>query len=93
MEANLIPELLSEEEFNLVQKFRDGYRGVYWSINDFEVEAYKIEKYEDTGLIYDRSKFKHALDEMTRRHDCNNGVTWDTIRFYLEEYCLFSNID
>jgi hypothetical protein len=38
-------------------------------------------------VLFDRSKFKTALATMIRKHDANNGITWDTIDYYLDEHC------
>jgi hypothetical protein len=37
---------------------------------------------------YDRTKFELALSNMVRKHDATLGITWDTIDYYLDEYCL-----
>lgn len=81
---------LTEEEQKLVQDHRNGYRGVYWHKDDFEHQAKENEEYaEEDGeeLEYDRSKFEYALDIMIEQHDCNLGITWDTISDYLNTYC------
>ena len=31
--------------------------------------------------IYDLSKFSEALDELERHHDCEYGITWDSIDY------------
>lgn len=67
-----------------------------WSIGDFEGKAQELEgvypdegdQYTDeTPMLYDRSKFGEALQLMERRHDCNYGVTWETVEYFLDEYC------
>ena len=67
-----------------------------WSIGDFETIAKQLEdvdtdaeeQYTDENpMLYDRSKFSEALYLMERRHDCNYGVTWETVEYYLNEYC------
>jgi len=37
---------------------------------------------------YDPVKFQEALELMINKHDATIGITWDTIDFYLDEYCL-----
>ena len=74
---------LTETEIELIEKHRDGYKGIYWHPNDFEMKAMN----QLNPTIYDKSKYEDALDHMLRHHDCNNGITWDTISFYLDEYC------
>lgn len=58
---------------------------IEWGIEDFESKAIEIE--EEEGIKYDRTIFKSALYTMIRDHDCNNGITWDTVEMYLNEYC------
>lgn len=38
--------------------------------------------------VYDPDKFRDALERMIYRHDATIGITWDTIDYYLDEYCL-----
>lgn len=62
-------------------------QSVRWMEEDFEKQA--IENYDPFTweIYYDKSKFKEALEEMIYRHDCQLGITWDTVEYYLEEYC------
>lgn len=87
-------EITDSDEIELINKYRDGYRGVYWHVVDFE---YRAEELENLALeddsdkftpIYDRAKFEDALDRMLNKHDCNIGITWDTVDYYLDTYCL-----
>lgn len=39
--------------------------------------------------LYDRSKMFDGLEYMIRKHDANEGITWITIDFILDEYCKF----
>lgn len=67
-----------------------------WSAEDFESKAQEKEDIdledgeeysEDFPMLYDRSKFSNALSIMKDRHDCNIGVSWDTVDYLLDEYC------
>ena len=61
-------------------------RGIIcWSIKDFEGRANSINK--EDGTEFDESKFPIALERMISRHDSCNGITWETVDFYLNEYC------
>lgn len=88
----LTPELLTYDEQRLVEDYRSGYRGVFWHIDDFESEAQEIEEYKGK-LIYDRSKFEYALNEMIRHNDCEWGITWESVRSNLDIYCLLPEED
>lgn len=59
---------------------------IKWSVEDFESVAAEIE--EGKGEIYDRNKFCKVLQIMINKHDAEIGINWDTISFYLKEYCL-----
>jgi len=63
-------------------------------IEDVNPELHKRITYSETHIpippqyaLFDRSKFKTALATMIRKHDANNGITWDTIDYYLDEHC------
>ena len=50
---------------------------IKWSIYDFiDYDGYEIS--EDNAQA--------ALEEMIDRHDANNGITWQTVEYYLQEY-------
>ena len=76
-------------------------RSIVWSVNDFISQAEKrwdivaflptASKYHHATCwqdVYDETKFQNALYEMIDRHDAEYGITWETINFYLDEYCL-----
>jgi len=75
-----------------------GELGVYWSVDDFEHRAKERftlwqgrgEHPEDATWndIYDKTRFHYALQQMIDGHDAENGITWLTIDWFLEEYCL-----
>ncbi len=60
---------------------------IIWSIEDFKAAA--IEKRGDSWRdYYDESKFEEALERMIRKHDANIGICWETVKIYLDEYCM-----
>lgn len=59
---------------------------VVWSVNDFISKAQEEQK-ENWYNYFDETKFYGALHEMIRKHDANEGITWYTISYYLNEYC------
>ncbi|MCP4254998.1 MAG: hypothetical protein GY775_16650 [Candidatus Scalindua sp.] len=63
-------------------------RSITWSIEDFEGRAEQMygKEWETT---YNENKFPEALKQMMRRHDANNGITWETIDVYLDMCCTF----
>lgn len=59
---------------------------VQWSVGDFADRA-KDMKGKKWGNFYDKKKFKPALKRMIHDHDCNHGITWETIDSYLDSDC------
>lgn len=69
---------------NVLEKLQK--QGIYWCEEDFKGLA--INKYgDDWDKFYDESKFEEALENMVRHHDCQYGITWDTVKYYLDEFC------
>ena len=63
---------------NAVKK-QDETIHIIWSYEDI------ISRAEDAGCkVPSKKKAIEILKEIEHRHDCNLGVTWDTIDFYLE---------
>lgn len=62
-----------------------------WSVDDFESLALEDEEtvMEELGMsekpiLYNRYKFSEELKHMCYNHDCDLGITWDTLRSYLD---------
>lgn len=62
-------------------------RSISWSIFDFIQRAKEREGKKKWKKVYSRYKFQETLELMIQKHDCTIGITWDTIDFYLDEYC------
>lgn len=88
-------------EFALMLLTELSSHSIVWDAYEFEYRARMIESqesgkdFEDMSIkvpeklkMYDRKKFETAASQMIREHDCNNGITWDTVDYYLNEYCL-----
>lgn len=78
---------LSEEETQLIEYYRQGYRPIWWAIEDFEMQAQELEA-ENSEVKYDRRLFLDALEIMLRMHDPNFGITWQDVQHHLNYYCL-----
>ena len=61
-------------------------RTISWSTEDFESRV-KDMSGDDWKKIYDSSKFAQALDIMIGDHDANEGISWSTIDYYLDNFC------
>ena len=47
------------------------------------------QEYEEDGeVLYNRDMFPFALERAMDNHDANYGITWDTLAYYLDDYCL-----
>lgn len=64
----------------------DALTPTWWQVSDFECKASEIENSRKCTL-FDRSKFREALQQMITRHDASIGITWDLIGDYLWEVC------
>lgn len=63
-----------QEEFEQYKK-----ESIKWSIEDFT-------QYEKDGWEISDEQAQEALVDMIHHHDANNGVTWDTIDYWIEQY-------
>ena len=59
---------------------------VSWCIEDMEHLAKENE--EDGEVLYNRDMFPFALERAMETHDAAYGISWETLAFYLDEYCL-----
>jgi len=67
-----------------------GNECVRWSIEDFEQVAENKEG-NDWEEWYDKNRFEEALHAMINKHDATLGINWETVDYYLEEYCRKKN--
>lgn len=93
-------ETVSEDKLQRIYHVNEylhtqGRQAIIWSIGDFEAIAENEEQEADVeiGSIYDRDTFANALDTMTHNQDPDLGITWYTIRHYLDEYCRKEQAD
>ena len=68
---------------------------IYWSVEDFENTADRLfcelqndnpkefENFTNWEQFYDKTKFPQMLEQMIKNHDANEGITWQTIEFYV----------
>ena len=70
--------------------FNPSWKSISWDILDFKGRA-KDKAGKDWKKVYDKYKFKDALSQMIRKHDASLGISWDTVDFYLDEYCKKNN--
>ena len=80
------PDISRQLKQQLNNALNPNSRAVWWCVEDFEHRATEQEEVEGEQL-YDRSKFDDALEGMVADHDCNWGISWDTLDSYLDSYC------
>lgn len=81
-EGHGMMRVINELEEHYVPK----WRSVSWSVLDFEGRAKQREK-SNWKNVYDKSKFKDALEQMIAKHECNEGINWTVVDFWLDELC------
>lgn len=66
---------------------------VRWLPEDFETMA--AEQYDEKSWrnYYDETKFVTALENMVSNINNELGVTWDTLKYYLDHYCKRSKAE
>jgi len=69
-----------EEKYKDLQHEFEQYKleSIKWSANDF------ISLEDDYDITEEQAQA--ALEEMIQDHDCNYGITWDTVRYYKTKY-------
>jgi hypothetical protein len=59
---------------------------IIWTVAHFETRALRKEK-KAVGSIYDRKTFEGALVKMIENHHREEGISWATVDYYLDQYC------
>jgi len=60
---------------------------VIWKEEHFEQKAKELEKIAGQPL-FERSEFMKALYRMIAEHNREEGINWNTVGYYLHEFCL-----
>ena len=63
---------------------------IWWCVDDMRWVAKDFEDRNDAkrGTYYDYDKIPGIFRYMMYKHDCTNGITWETIDIYLNQYCV-----
>lgn len=74
---------MAEQQFELITYYREN------SPESVKERAKRIlstcKNWKD---YYDESKFEEALNRMIHKHDAEYGITWESIKYYLNEMCI-----
>jgi len=62
---------------------------IIWHNGDMEELADYFEENAEPedNVKYDRSQIPHAMEMMIDAHDASMGISYDTLEYYLDEYC------
>lgn len=78
---------VTDEELELITKYRKGFRARWWHTEDLESRASMLEKEQGGSVIYDRTKFSGTLEMMVKDWDIKVGIPWDLIDMVLDVHC------
>ena len=74
----------AEENFEMLTFYEEET-----TISSVKERAKKIlEKCKTWRDYYDETKFEEALDRMINHHDAEYGISWESVRYTLEEMCV-----
>lgn len=90
VESNKINIMMKDGTVAQILMLEPGQRAIIWSPEDFELEARSVED-KEIEILYDRDKFHAAIRYMIEDHNADVGITWQTVREYLDRYCLLNN--
>lgn len=69
------------EDFNVHKEYEEaGYFGLNWSLPDI------VSKAEDMGVECSEDEAREIAYTIEENGDCEYGITWDTIAYYIEQY-------
>lgn len=74
---NVIPATDTDKAIESLKKHWNGKIAIIWCVSDV------IDRAAENDITLSVEKATEILAEVYRRHDCNNGVTWDTLDCYI----------
>jgi hypothetical protein len=76
--------MVINENINYLKEIQK--RSITWSSHDFKRLAIQF-KGDDWANYFDESLFNEAIEIMINKCDYNEGISWQTAKWYLYEYC------
>lgn len=70
-----------------IECLEPGMESIKWSVKDFKSRAISNTSEKVWDIYYNEYEFNNALKLMIKNHDANEGISWKTIDYYLEEFC------
>lgn len=83
METSVFPNLEHQE---IIERISNLETAVIWKEEHFEQKAKELEEIAGRAL-FERKNILKALYEMIRNHNREEGINWDTVSYYLHEFC------
>jgi len=71
----------SKQAYNSLKEEFEQYKkeSIKWGIEDF------ISRAEDIGYTITEEDAQNSLEDMIDNHDCNYGITWETLDYYIAD--------
>ena len=77
------PTYMYDEIMKVVDEYEQKMKGcIQWSPEDMIGAAQNLRE----PFVMSEDDAQSALEEMIDDHDCNNGVTWETVSYYVQQY-------
>ena len=78
-----IPDNVTDEQINrAIDHASDEWLAIYWHISDIQSAA----KYRSDNLDIPDDDAIYILRQMEICHDCNAGINWDVINYFIDEW-------
>lgn len=74
---NVIPEADTNKAIDSLKKHWEDKIALIWCVEDV------IDRAAENGITISNERAAEILAEVYHRHDCNNGVSWDTLDCYI----------
>jgi len=87
--------VIDECDIDELLEINPNEKAIIWSTADFESRAEsnfkelkednpeEFAEFESWEQLYDKTKFPQELQNMISAHDCNFGITWETVDAYI----------
>lgn len=77
------PTYMYDEIMKVIDEYEQKMKGcIQWSPEDMIGAAQNLRE----PFVMNEDDAQAALEEMIDDHDCNNGITWDTVSYYVQKY-------
>lgn len=81
--TSVFPNLEHQE---IIERIANLETAIIWKEEHFEQKAKELEDIAG-HVLFERKNFLKALYEMIRNHNREEGINWDTVSYYLHEFC------